>query len=339
MAGARGSILCLDFGCGYLHLGVKGELMKQYFQRILVLLVIAAASTSLLAADLRPFTLALTSNNSMGRINEAVLESLKNNGFKILGDYRPEPDVTIYIITNNELKKVAAKSEYGGFGAVIRVSVTRVTGKDGKDEVQVAYNNPEYMALSYSLANRLTRVKQKLAKALGAEEDFGGAVAEEKLPHYNYTLGMEGFTAFLELGHYSNYRAAIKSVETNLAKGKFGIRSVYRVDIPGKNQTLFGLSLKSNIETNPFLNDGNVMKILDFQNPRRSAHLPYEVLVTEGRVIAMHPHFRIAINFPDLKMWGSHGFGRLIQLPYDFEEFFTQATGGKWPPDEQDQDW
>ena len=309
--------------------------MKQYFQRILVLLVFCFVSTTLLGVELRPFTLAITSTtSSMGRINEAVLESLKSHGFEILGDYRPEADVTIYAITSKELKRVAARTEYGGFGAVIRVSITRVIDKKGRKEIQVAYNNPEYMALAYNLDSRLKSVKTRLGKALGVERDFGGAVDEERLPNYNYTFGLEGFTGFIELGNHANYRTAINKVETNLAKNNLGISQAYRVDIPGKNVSLFGLSLKSNVDTHPFINDENIMKIIDHQNPRRSAHLPYEVLVIEGRVIAMHAHFRIAINFPDLKMFGTHGFGRLIQLPYDMEEFFTRATGGQWPPDE-----
>ena len=154
------------------------------------------------------------------------------------------------------------------------------------------------------------------------------------MPQYNYTFGLEGFTGFFELGVFASHQAAINSVEKTLAKEKFGISQVFRVDIPGKNQSLFGLSLKSNVDTHPFINDENVMKIIDYQDPRRSAHLPYEVLVVDNRVIAMHPHFRIAINFPDLKMFGNHGFGRLIQLPYDYEEYFTQAVGGQWPPEQ-----
>nr|NIQ08961.1 hypothetical protein [Gammaproteobacteria bacterium]NIR92669.1 hypothetical protein [Gammaproteobacteria bacterium] len=48
----------------------------------------------------------------------------------------------------------------------------------------------------------------------------------------------------------------------------------------------------------------------------------------------MHPHFRLAVNFPDLHMFGEHSFGKLMDLPYVYEEFFTQAVGGKWPPEQ-----
>ncbi len=311
--------------------------MARFIQQLILLMLLGLSFQSgVVAAELRGFTLAERSQKSLERVTESVLEKLKKNGFEILGDYRPEDGVNIFIVTNRELKKVAAKSEFGGFGAVIKVSVARVTLEDGRQEVQVAYNNPEYMALAYWLNSRLKATKAKLKKALGAIEDFGGPVDEESLPDYNYTIGMEGFTGFFELAQFSSYREAVKSVETNLAKGRFGISQVFRLDIPGKKQTLFGLGMKANVEENRFINDEYVMEIIDYQQPRRLPHLPYEILVIDNRVIAMHPHFRIAISFPDLHMFGEHGFGRMIQLPYDYEEFIIRAIGGQWPPEE---DW
>jgi uncharacterized protein (DUF3820 family) len=36
-------------------------------------------------------------------------------------------------------------------------------------------------------------------------------------------------------------------------------------------------------------------------------------------------------------MFGKHSFGKLMDLPYEYEEYFTRAIGGQWPP--PDQDW
>jgi len=311
--------------------------MMQFIQRLILMLLLGLGFLGgAVAAEMRGYILAERSHNSLERVNESVLEKLKKNGFEILGDYSPEDGVNIFIITNRELKKTAAKSEYGGFGAVIKVSVARVTSKNGRSEIQVAYNNPEYMALAYWLDGSLTSLRAKLKKTLGAVEDFGGAVDEEALPDYNYTIGMEGFTGFFELASFKSYREAVKMVEANLARERFGISQVFRLDIPGKKQTLFGLGMKANVDEQRFINDEYVMEIIDYQQPKRYPHLPYEILVIGDRVIGMHPHFRIAINFPDLRMFGEHGFGRMIQLPYDYEEFITQAIGGQWPPDD---DW
>ncbi len=309
----------------------------RFFQRLILPLLLGFFLQNVaVAVELHGFILAERSHNSLGRVNEAVLDNLKRNGFKILGDYHPEDGVNIFIITSPVLKKVAAKSQYGGFGSVIKVSVARVTLKDGSKEIQVAYNNPEYMALAYRLGDPLTSVRAKLKKTLGAKESFGGAVSKEDLPDYNYTMGLEGFTGFFELATFSSYREAVKKVESNLAKERFGISQVFRLDIPGKKQTLIGLAMNANVKKHRFLNDQYVMNIIDYQQPRRYPHLPYEILVIGKRVIAMHPHFRIAIDFPDLHMFGTHGFGRLIQLPDDYDEYITRAIGGTWPPDD---DW
>jgi len=311
--------------------------MVQFIQRLVLMLLLGLSlSGGAVAAEMRGYILAERSYNTLERVNEAVLEKLKKNGFEILGDYNPEEGVNIFVVTSRGLKRAATKSEFGGFGAVIRVSVARVTLDDGRKEIQVAYNNPEYMALAYQMGSRLTSVKAKLKKALGAIEEFGGAVDEATLPDYNYTIGLEGFTGFFELASFKSYGEAVKTVESNLGKGRFGISQVFRLDIPGRKQTLFGIGMKANVEEHRFLNDEYLMDIIDYQQPRRYPHLPYEVLVIDNRVIAMHPHFRIAINFPDLHMFGEHGFGRMIQLPYDYEEFITQAIGGQWPPDD---DW
>lgn len=307
------------------------------FQRLVLFVLLGMfMQSAAVAVELHGFILAERSHNSLGRMNEAVLEKLKKNGFDILGNYSPEDGVDIFIITSPALKKVAAKSEYGGFGAVIKVSVARVTLKDGSKEIQVSYNNPEYMALAYRLGDRLTSVKAKLKKTLGAVEEFGGAVDEKALPDYNYAIGLEGFSGFFDLATFSSYREAVKKVESNLAKGRFGISEVFRLDIPGKKQTLIGLGMKADVKKHRFINDKYVMGIIDYQQPRRYPHLPYEILVIGNRVIALHPHFRIAIDFPDLHMFGKHGFGRLIQLPDDYDKYVTLAIGGSWPPED---DW
>ena len=280
---------------------------------------------------LRPFTLAYESaDTTLSAMTKKVESRLKATGFEVIGRYSPYSTANILIVTSKQLKSIAAKTTYGGFGAALRVAVTQ---KDNK--IQVTHNNPNYIGLAYNMRDELSSVKSQFKTALGFVKDFGGGegVKASDLPDYNYTFGLEGFTGFFELANYKTYNAAVKAVERNLTAGKFGISKVYRLDVPGKKQTVFGLSLKSNAEKQPFLNDEYVMKIIDHRETRRTPHLPYEVMVHGNKVIAMHPHFRLAVNFPDLKMFGKNSFGKLMDLPYVYEEFFTQAVGGKWPPE------
>ena len=148
---------------------------------------------------------------------------------------------------------------------------------------------------------------------------------------------LEGFNGFMDLAEHKSHKAALKAVEAGFARGLKNMQKVYRIDIPGKKQSVFGISLKNDQKDEKFLNDQFVMDIIDSKELRRSAHLPYELMVVGKRVIVMHPHYRLAINFPDLHMFGKHSFAKLMDLPYIYEEFFVQLAGGVWPiPEEVD---
>ena len=283
------------------------------------------------AVMLKPFTLAKIYNDkSYAGVVLKIKDQLTRAGFTIVGVYEPSDKVNVIIVTDKTLLKTASKTQFGGFGAGIRVSVTQA-----KNGIQVAHNNPTYMAIAYNMKSYLTSTRQKLAKTLGYVKDFGGkGVASDQLAEYHYGFGLERFEQFMDLAEHNSHKAALKSVEEGFAKGLKNMEKVYRIDIPGKQQSIFGISLKSSVEDQKFLNDQYVMDIIDDKELRRSAHLPYELMVVGKRVIVMHPHFRLAVNFPDLRMFGKNSFGKVMDLPYVYEEFFIQLAGGVWPPAE-----
>lgn len=283
---------------------------------------------------LKPFTLAKIYKNSVvSQISSRVKLQLINAGYKVVGTYLPDDKITIFIITNSSLLKAAAKSKYGGFGAGVRVSVTQVA-----KDVQVSHTNPTYMAIAYSMKSYLSVARKKLAKALGYVKDFGGkGIPSKELGDYNYAFGLEGFSGFMELSEHKSHKKALEAVEKGFNRKFKNMTKVYRIDIPGKKQTVFGVSLKSDSKELPLLNDKFVMDIIDSKELKRNAHLPYELMVVDKRVMMMHPHFRIAVNFPDLHMFGKNSFAKLMDLPYIYEEYFIQLAGGTWPiPEEID---
>ncbi len=83
-------------------------------------------STGALAADavLKPFVLASKSAGTVAEKSAQVKTALTTAGFSVVGEYAPYAGADIIIVTNDELKKNAAASEFGGYGAVQRVSVT-----------------------------------------------------------------------------------------------------------------------------------------------------------------------------------------------------------------------
>jgi hypothetical protein len=242
------------------------------------------------AADevrIKPFTLAqYVSGIDFESLSRRVRSKLKKGGFRIVGTYNPYPGARIFVITNAALRRTAAKTRYGGFGAALRVSLTQ----DSKG-IQVSHNNPVYLGVAYNMGSRLTAIRQRLRDSLGFVQDFGGdGVPESKLPEYNYTFGLEGFTGFYELATFASHREALQKVEQGLADNDFGIGQVYKVRVPGTQQVLVGISMQADPAKAPFLNDKYVMEIIDYQPLKRTAHLPYELLVDGKRVIALHAH-------------------------------------------------
>ena len=262
--------------------------------------------------NLKPFVLASKAAGTVAGKTEQAKASLTAAGFIVVGNYSPYPDANILIVTNDALKKNAADSEHGGFGAIQRVAITKV-----KDEVQVSYTNPVYMANAYRMKGDLSGVAAGLAAALGKIEEFGSkqGMTAKQVRKYHYMLGMEYFDDQDVLAEYASYEEAVQSVDAKLAANKNGVSRVYRVDIPGKQESVFGVALKGATELEKYMDDRFIMSEIDFHELRSTAHLPYEVLVSGNKVYAMYARFRIAINFPDLSMMGKNSFMNIMKTP------------------------
>jgi hypothetical protein len=137
-------------------------------------------------------------------------------------------------------------------------------------------------------------------------------------------FGMEYFDDPSVLARYDSYQQAVAAVEQALAAGKGGVGKVYRIDVPGKDETVFGVSLSEGCSGDKF-----IMEKIDFKPRRSTAHLPYEMLVSGNTVYALYARFRIAINFPDLKMMGDNSFFKIMCAPRAIEEALTLAAGGE----------
>lgn len=303
--------------------------MRKLTKQLLLVLFALLGSAGLAQADdnlLKPFVLGSKSAGTVAEKTEAAKTALTAQGFAVVGSYAPYPNAVVIVVTNDELKANAAKSELGGFGAMQRVSVTKM----GND-VQVAYTNPVYMANAYRMAGDLKNVSASLAKALGRVEEFGAkGLTAAKLRKYHYMFGMEYFNEPSELAVHKSYEEAVKAVETNLAAGVSGVTQVYRIDIPGKKETVFGVGMKGKTDTDKFMDDKYIMSEIDFKDIRSTAHLPYEILVSGNKVYALYARFRIAASFPDLTMMGDNSFMRIMDAPEAIRKALTYTAGGKY---------
>lgn len=282
--------------------------IKNVLLTTLLMVVTTAAHADIM---LKPFVLASKSAGSVAEKSAQVKTSLQSGGFTVVGEYAPYAGAEILIVTNDELKKNAAASANGGYGAVERVAVTQAGA-----EVQVSYNSPVYMANMYRMSGDLSNVAAQLSHVLGNVEEFGSAkgMTASAARKYHYMMGMEYFTDPSELAEYANHEEAVRAVDAKLSSNKNGVTKVYRVDIPGKQETVFGVALKGSGD-NKYMDDKFIMDAIDTQALKATAHLPTEVLVSGNKVYTLHGHFRIALDFPDLSMMGSHSFMSIKSSP------------------------
>jgi hypothetical protein len=297
--------------------------------RVFVLLFLSLLSLSLYAADketFKPFVLAEQSNISMDEARTKMDKLIKQSPFSIIAEYSPYDDAYIYVITSDELKSLASEAPYGGFAAPQRVSLTKING-----QMQIAYTNPVYMKHAYRMKNvDMQPILDQMTQAFGFEQFFGGeGLTARKLKRYKYSFGLEGFDSFYELPEYDTHVKAIAALIEGFNKKDSGIRKVYELKIPGKDQVVFGVSMNSKDSGDEELDTRKTMSIIDHLPLKRTAYLPYEIMVTDNKIIAMHARFRIATYYYDLKMFGPHGFGKLFSTPTAYNKAFTKLAGGK----------
>lgn len=300
----------------------KMQLIAAAFLALLAFQVPAMAETLM-----KPFVLA---ERASGAKDAAVAETtakLTGAGFEIAGTYNPYPETTVIVVTNDALKSAASKTEFGGYGAAQRVSVTAHNG-----EVQIAYTNPSYMAAAYRMDDDLGGVSAQLASVLGNQGEFGpdeGMTADD-LGDYHYMIFMPYFDDANLLGTANSHQEMVERVEANLAANLGGVSKVYRIDIPGKDQVVFGVGLKGNGEAEREKDDTWVMSEIDFKDTKSTAHMPMEFIVSGKKAWALDSRFRIAINFSDLSMSGDNSFMNIMGTPGAVQEALTNVAGGKY---------
>ncbi len=288
-------------------------------------LISMASMVANAAAEMKPFILASMSTGVVADKIDGVKKSLTDNGFEVVGDYSPYESAHVIIVTSDTLKKLAASHQRGGYAAGQRVAITKVA-----DQIQITYTNPAYMAAAYHIKGDVSAVTAALGAALGSIKEYGpdeGMDADD-IAGYHYTFGMEYFDEPYSLASYASYEKAVAAVEKGLAEKAGGATRVFRIDVPGAKQTLFGVALSSEGTGNKYMDDSFIMNEVDFKEIRSTAHLPYEILVTGDEVEALHARFRIAINFPDLSMMGSNSFMNIMPSPDAIKTSLTKAAGG-----------
>ena len=274
----------------------------------------------------KPFILGHKASGSeaMTQVVTATRKALVANGFRVVGQYVPFRRTTIVCATYPEMLNAAAHAKNGSFGAVERISITKVHGS-----WQVSYVNPAYLAVAYGL-NPLPKTEAALSTALGAKTLFGsrhGLTRDDLKPgNYHYALFMPYFNNVDHVRRFPNHATAVNTIRANLMKHVGTSSFVYEVNVPGtpKPTTVFGFGIKKGKG-----GDHHILHLIDAHRYRGYAYLPYEMMVVGRRVIALRPRYRIAVNFPDTSMMGSHGFMNIMSAPGAIRKVMKEVAGRK----------
>jgi len=273
----------------------------------LLLGTVAAADTTY-----QPFVLASVGDAGLAEQTAATIAALEKAGFTVAGAYAPVDGANVIVVTSPELQAIAARSDRGGYGAAQRVSVAEREG-----QTEVAFVNPVYIQYAYRLDGDMQPVYDRLAAALGEVRAFGAEkkMTAKKLLKYHYMVAMQRFDDPSELGSFASYPEAVAAVEEGLAAPGDGLTQVYRIDLPGKQQTVFGVGMRATGDEDLDIDAAHQLAVVDFEGPAKVAYFPYEILVNGTEVEALHMRFRMAVHFPDLSMMGEHGFTKLMSSP------------------------
>lgn len=289
---------------------------------------IAAAANAI-----KPFILAnVYETGEIAEIVSSARDNLVKNDFEIVGQYSPYADTVILAFTSESLRSNATRSARGGYGAVLRASVTSNNGK-----IELAYSNPIYWANAYRMQGGLDGTRAKLEQALGFIEEFGTGdkqLSASDMREYHYTFMMEYFDDPSILANFDSHRAVVEAIDKNLADRVAASKKVYQLDLgndsEGMPMTLIGVGLTGEGKDDCG-SDAYIMGRIDKSTPRHSAHLPYENLVYGNHAEALYGRFRIAISWSHLPMMSSDTgatFFSIMCAPGAIEKSLTRIAGG-----------
>lgn len=280
------------------------------------------------AQALNPYILGASSASSVTDLKATVSEALSTNGLKVVGSYMPASDKNrvVIIITHPELTKaVQTVGGLTGFAVTLRVGITREGAV-----TNVSYTNPAYWGNAYfrgdfskvksnydAVAKALEGVMKSLDGYKGSSFGSKKGVDADDLHKYHYMMGMPYFDDTEELKEFDSYKDAVAKIDANLKKGVANAKLVYKVSVPGKNLTVYGIGLSGEDGESKFLPK------IDIASPKHTAFLPYEILVMGNEVHMLHGRFRIAVSFPDLSM-GT--FTKIMSTPGDIEDMMEKVV-------------
>lgn len=285
--------------------------------------LILVSFSGLARADFQPFVEGTPVAGDAEAAVAAAREKLAIQGLDVVGAYAPTQGVRVVVVSSETLRETASKTKRGGYGAVISIAF-----EQAGDETRVSYQNPQYLAHGYRLEGDNEPAFQALAGALGAIGYFGGEpISEANLRTYQYAFGLETFVDPVDLGSFRGFSSADRQITERVESGELGTDLVYRVEIPGKNQIVYGVAMQTE---DPNAHGAALVQAVDHDAPRGYAFLPYPILLDGNVAETLNLRFRMALFFPDLPMMGGEAsFFKLRSAPDAINDLLISVVDGK----------
>lgn len=221
---------------------------------------------------------------------DKVKSALKANGFTILAVTAPIKGSTVITVTNKELTST------NSWLATLNVLV---------NDKEVRIQSPLYFGTAYlgstAKYGNFTATLKSFQAALGDLYTVKDEFAAEKLPKYQFMMGMAHVDDTIKVGEGTDLAAKLK-------ENKY---VAYSLTLPN-GATLVGHNLVS--RTNKFL-----LKIDAADN----AHiLPYRSMIKDGKAVMLDPKYYLAVSLPLLSMGE---FMKIASAPAEIEKDIKRA--------------
>ncbi len=255
---------------------------------------------------LEPYFLIGESGRSVKRTASDIIGRLFMRNFEVLGKYAPadDPSRFVIVVTNRDLlNAVQGSKPAAAFAAAVRIAITRE-----REMTYVSCQDLDYWASAYlredylSAAEQITRFKQDLLAAMPRmrgrfDRPFGGSrgrpLTPEALRNYRFQRRAESLDDLVTLATFDSFKEAVAAIEKRLAVSR-EITKVFEKAVPGRQAKLYGLALGGDS------GEKQIVTLLDVEKTKRTASLPYEMLVLENRVVMLPVRFRLPLSFPDM---------------------------------------
>ncbi len=253
-----------------------------------------------------PYILIGESGRNVKRTASDIIGRLFMRNFEVLGKYAPagDPGRFVIVVTNRDLlSAVQGSKPAAAFAAAVRIAITR----EG-EMTYVSCQNPDYWANAcfqedyLSAAEQIARFKQDLLAAMPRmrgrfNRPFGNRggrpLTHEALRNYRFQRRAESLDDLVTLATFNSFEEAVAAIEKRLAASRL-ITKVFEMTVPERQVMLFGLALGGDS------GEKRIVTLLEGDKMKRTAGLPYEILVSENRVVMLPVRFRLPLSFPDM---------------------------------------